>query len=482
MTPAASFSYLVRQFSLPFLLLLSVAGLGLGCGARTVEPAREASAGAAVRASDDPSPVGEEARGETDDLAGKWRRARTPDPRAAAEERALPNLQALPYLQGYRPAEEHPVVTRFDPKAEEAGPNLYVSGHAAEAVLMSMDGKTLHAWRFPLRRLWPDLAKDPGKAKLEYWRRAYLYPNGDLLGIYEGQGLVKLDARSRVLWSHRGGIHHDLEVTADGDIWVLDREGKLIPRLNRSEGVLEDMITVLSADGKVRRRISILKAFERSRFRGLLARRPPAGDIFHTNTLEILDGRWAARNPALHRGNVLLSVLKLDAIAIVDPDREEVVWAETGLYRRQHQPTFLPNGRLLLFDNTGPGRDRSRVLELDPFGPAPGRVFWQYGGRAGEELFSKTLGSCQRLPGGNTLITESENGRALEVAPDGRLVWEFRNPHRAGARGELVAVLFEMLRLPRDFPFPPGRGTIDNQSSNGTGRAAASTASLALRR
>ena len=33
------------------------------------------------------------------------------------------------------------------------------------------------------------------------------------------------------------------------------------------------------------------------------------------------------------------------------------------------------------------------------------------------------------------------------------MVWEFYNPHRAGERGELVAVLFEMLRLPADFPF-----------------------------
>src|SRR6185295_883586 len=222
------------------------------------------------------------------------------------------------------------------------------------------------------------------------------------------------------------------------------------------------------------RRISILHAFERSRFRGLLARRPAAGDIFHTNTLELLDGRFAARNPVLRKGNVLISVLKMDTIAILDPDREEIVWADTGSFRRQHQPTFLPDGHLLMFDNTGLGGDRSRVIESDPFGAAPERIVWQFGGRPGQELFSKTLGSCQRLAGGNTLITESENGRALEVNPDGRIVWEFRNPHRAGARGELVAVLFEMLRLPHDFPFPPGRGTIDPTSSRGTGQAAVS--------
>ncbi len=385
------------------------------------------------------------------DPPGKWRPARGAPPAAAGELPA--DVKAIPYLQGYRPAEDHPVVVEHDPKATFNGLNLYVSGHAAEAVLMDMHGHTLHRWRYPLRRLWPDLAKDPEMAKLEYWRRAYLYPNGDLLGIYEGLGLVKLDARSHVLWAHRGGTHHDLFVMPDGTIYTLDREGKIIPRINPKKGVLEDFVTVLDPRGKVLRKISILQAFERSPYAGLLKRMPPDGDIFHTNTLEVLDGRWASLDPAFRKGNLLISVLKLDTLAVLDPVRQTIVWARTGEWRRQHQPTFIDGGHLLVFDNTGAGPERSRVLELDP---RTGKVVWQYGGTPGADLFSKTLGSCQRLPNGNTLITESENGRALEVTRDKRVVWEFYNPHRAGEHGELVAVLFEVVRLPADFPF---RGT-----------------------
>lgn len=334
--------------------------------------------------------------------------------------------RALPYLQGYRPAEDRSLVVEHDPAAVSPGLNLYLSGHAAEAVLLDRGGRTLHRWRYPLRRLWPELASDPGMAKLEYWRRAWLFPNGDLLAIYEGLGIVKLDARSKVLWSRRGGFHHDLQVLPNGRIWALDRE--------RREGMLEDFVTMLDARGRVVRRISLLRAFERSRFSRLLGRMEETGDVFHTNTLEVLD-----------TGNVLLSVLKLDALAILDPGREEIVWAATGSWRRQHQPTLLDGGGILLFDNLGLGNGRSRVMEIDPRTLG---VKWQYGG-----FFSKTLGSCQRLPNGNTLITESENGRALEVTRDGRIVWEFHNPHRAGERKELVAVLFEMIRLPEDFPF-----------------------------
>jgi len=32
------------------------------------------------------------------------------------------------------------------------------------------------------------------------------------------------------------------------------------------------------------------------------------------------------------------------------------------------------------------------------------------------------------------------------------IVWEFVSPHRAGDRGELVATLFDLTRIPADSP------------------------------
>lgn len=417
------------------LAALSLAGCGSGVEEGRVRGQAEVSGERAI------TPTVE-----TDPTQGKWRTAR-----AAASGSEIPSdVKALPYLQGYKEARDLPLVVEHDPGSTYRGLNLYTSGHAAEAVLMDMSGQILHRWRYPLRRLWKGLRKDPEAAKVDYWRRVYLYPNGDLLGIYEGNGLVKLNARSRVLWSLRGNIHHDLEVMADGTIYVLDREGKIIPRINPKEGVLEDFVTVLSPDGKVLRRLSILECFERSPYVSLLQGMQRKGDIFHTNTLEVLDGRFADRHPAFRKGNLLVSLWGIHVLGIIDPDKKTVVWARTGGWRRQHQPTFLDDGRMLLFDNLGAARDRSRVIVLDPL---TGETLWQYGGTRDVDFFSKTLGTAQRLPNGNTLISESENGRALEVTRDGRTVWEFNNPHRAGEHKELVAVLFEMLRLPPDFPF-----------------------------
>ena len=53
----------------------------------------------------------------------------------------------------------------------------------------------------------------------------------------------------------------------------------------------------------------------------------------------------------------------------------------------------------------------------------------------------------RRLPNGNTLISESNYGRALETTRGQQIVWEYLNPHRAGDYNELIASLFEMRRI-----------------------------------
>jgi hypothetical protein len=78
-------------------------------------------------------------------------------------------------------------------------------------------------------------------------------------------------------------------------------------------------------------------------------------------------------------------------------------------------------------------------------------VSWEFTGSPEQPFYSATCGTAQRLPNGNTLITESDAGRAFEVTPGGDIVWEFSSPWRAGAAGELVATLFEVVRLPPEF-------------------------------
>jgi hypothetical protein len=376
---------------------------------------------------------------------GSWKPARregSVDGSAGGEA----NLRSLPYLSGYEPAPASSSVTVHRRDLAFEGLNLVVSGHAPGAILMDMEGRPLHEWRLDFHEVWPD--RTP---VVYFWRRAHLFPNGDALGIFDGAGIVKVDKDSKLLWAYPGGSHHDLFVAEDGRIYVLNRKTHVVPRLNPLQPVEEDFIAILDPQGKELRSVSVLEAFERSSYAPILHRLKPWGDIFHTNTIEVLDGRFAGRHPAFAKGRVLISIREIDTIAIVDLESASVVWALTGQWKRQHQPTLLADGNLLLFDNQGEA-GHSKVIELDPLTQG---IVWQYSGKPGLPLDSPHLGSCQRLPNGNTLITESRYGRALEVTRDLRIAWEYMNPHRAREHDELIATLLEVVRLPSDFTKTP---------------------------
>ncbi len=367
----------------------------------------------------------------------------------AAEQEA--RLEALGYVQGSVKATRTGGVSTYDPQKSFEGLNLYLSGHAPSAILMDMEGNRLHMWHYPFEKAWDYY---PGKKNEDhkfFWRRVHLFENGDLLAIFEGLGMIKLDRNSRLLWTSGFKQHHDLDVHENGNIYVLTRMGTVIPRINKRKPVIEDSVTIMGPDGWLKRSFSLIEALERFPEFALYWNRAKRkkGDIFHTNSLEILDGSAAHKNPAFAKGNLLVSMRFLNAIFVVDPNTEQVVWAYSADFEEPHDPQVLPNGNLLLFDNMGgsPKRGRSRMLEYR----LPSMdLAWTYEGTPWDRFFTKGCGMAQRLPNQNTLITETDTGRAFEVTPEGEIVWQFFNPHRTGPDNAYVASLFALDRIARE--------------------------------
>jgi len=399
---------------------LLLAGLAAGCSRGPAEPegAPAPSAAAAVQRPGEVSP---------------------------AEARDLDLLHDVGYAGAVQAADDRAGVTVLRPDLAQAGLNFYCGAGAPEARLMDMQGEVLHVWRCEFRSIWPDV-QVTHEPDTQWFRRAFLCENGDVLAIFEGLGVVRLDEDSRVLWAALNGAHHDLAVRPDGQVWVLTRKWM---RTAAPEPTLFDFITVLDAEGREVRSVPLFDCLQKSQYRSIFLGSPfQTGDVFHTNTLHVLTDAAAERAPAFQPGRVLTSFRMLNALAIVDLDQEKVVWAYQGDFRQQHDPQLLPNGNVLFFDNLG-RHPYSRILEFDP---VTLKTVWSYAGSAERPFYSFRCGTVQRLANGNTLITESEAGRAFEVLPDGTTVWEFVNPARMGEHDELVARLFDMRRLPRDFP------------------------------
>jgi hypothetical protein len=357
-------------------------------------------------------------------------------------------LEAIGYAGASIEAEDHAPrgVTVYDRARACEGLNLLVSGHAPEAFLYDMSGELLHTWRLPFEAAYPGRFPD-SKSLPGAWRRARVEPNGDLFAIFEGVGLIKIDVNSELLWAYGGRAHHELDIAPDGLIHVLTRKAILLPRWMAKEPILEDYVTVLDADGRELSSVSLLECAKNSAYPEVFEAVYKGGDIFHTNSLQILDGRHAGRLEAFAAGDLLISIRELNRLAVVDLEAQRMSWSLAGSWRSQHEPTLLEGGTILLFDNQWQPR-RSRVLELDPLS---GAEIWSYQEEQPGRFFSESCGSCQRLSNGNTLISESAAGRAFEVTPAGEIVWEFHNPFRGGQDGTLIAWVMEMIRLPPDF-------------------------------
>jgi len=158
----------------------------------------------------------------------------------------------------------------------------------------------------------------------------------------------------------------------------------------------------------------------------------------------------------------------------------------------QHQAHMIPmhlpgGGNLLIFDNGGaagygalvqglravPEGDEegkplgtwpntfrmfSRVLEINP---VTKQIVWEYkqpklsedlngdGKILGNEklFFSNLMSGMQRLPNGNTLITESDVGRIFEVTKSGKVVWEYA-PYWVDSEQFMGVSVYRAYRVP----------------------------------
>jgi uncharacterized protein (UPF0248 family) len=129
-------------------------------------------------------------------------------------------------------------------------------------------------------------------------------------------------------------------------------------------------------------------------------------------------------------GDILASYRPTSTVIRIVRKTGKIVWKlGPPTVAGQHAPTLLENGNVLIFDNGVHRLDDSvpysRVIEVNP---ATNEIVWKYLDKPAWNFFSPRMGCAQRLPNGNTLITESSFGRFFEVTKDGEIVWEYVNP------------------------------------------------------
>ena len=162
-------------------------------------------------------------------------------------------------------------------------------------------------------------------------------------------------------------------------------------------------------------------------------------DVLHMNSLTLIE----EDTDIFKKGQFLVSMRTINTIAVFDPNLNEIIWGYSGDLIRQHNPTLLANGNILVFDNGGKveypisttnylTKERNeqerlftRIIEIEP---KTKNIVWEYTSEIPEEFYSKIMGSSQRLDNGNTLITDAFNGKVFEINSRKKIVWNYKAP------------------------------------------------------
>ena len=335
---------------------------------------------------------------------------------------------------------EGPVL--IDPERAAPGYTLVTSIPHSAADLVALDGSVVHTWSNPEAGNWD-------RAELDETGRLIVieFPvreDGGTHTAFEDVWYSCYDWDSTLLWRVPIPAHHDFDIRPDGSSVVLGRQ-PFEPR----EGVViaDDTAVFVSADGKIERSVSMLDALLtkkalanrlRKRMKGLSPAAKPH-DILHANSVTWNPYPELVGTSPIHRPEaVLVSLRARNGVFALDIEANEVLWswgAEDLL--APHEATWLPDGKVLVFDNGLESRPWSRVVEIDP---TTDEITWEWRADPETDFYCQARGTSQWLEGGNVLVADSDSGVAFEVTRSGDVVWRYANHRKTeGRRGTLRA-------------------------------------------
>ncbi|GHB12029.1 aryl-sulfate sulfotransferase [Salinicola rhizosphaerae] len=361
--------------------------------------------------------------------------------------------------------------TVYDPDRAYNGFVLF-PGNDGKTHLIDMNGNQVHEWdyeSFPPVPLSADQAGGEKGHLLVQLARAdklpeHASPGNGLTNASVGE--VDWDGNVEWQWgsqAHPVYQHHDMRKLPNGNNLVMTADTRELNGFDYP--VIDNAVEEVDADGKV---VWEWKAgdhldemgFSDVAMRSLKDSEDP--DFLHLNTATpVGPNRWFDEgDERFAPDNILVNSRNANVMFIVDRDTGEIVWRIgpdfpalqlTGKLGRPidqtvgaHDAHFIPEGlpgagNLLLFDNQGnagfpPSKQgffsSSRVIEVDP---TTDKIVWQYtgnmSGRSSWTFYSSFISSARRLPNGNTLIDEGQNGRLFQVTPKGEIVWEYVSPY-----------------------------------------------------
>lgn len=343
--------------------------------------------------------------------------------------------------------------------------------------LIQVDWEGNVVWKFDKH----EYIEDPGEKPRWMLRQHHDYQReGNPVGYYVPGMEPKTDGGNTIILCHdnvKNGRISD-KVLLDDKIIEVDWKGNIVWTWNAS-----DHFDEIGFDEEAK---NVLYRNPNMRTAG-----GGVGDWLHINSISLLGpNRWFDNgDERFNPDNIIFDSREANILGIISKKTGKIVWkmgprydtdsrlGEIGWIIGQHNVHMIPRGlpgegNILVFDNGGwagygapnPGsptgnrnalRDYSRVIEFDP---VAFKIVWQYSPKeAGfivpldaARFYSPFISNAQRLPNGNTIITEGSDGRIIEVTKDHEIVWEYISPYEGDGTSKMNMV-YRSYRIPYEY-------------------------------
>ncbi|MCS4134419.1 arylsulfotransferase family protein [Salinibacter ruber] len=315
--------------------------------------------------------------------------------------------------------------------------------------LIDRTGQVVHQWSVDKGSLFPDsLDLRWTYPEVRALHGSHVAPNGDLLVNLSRVGTVRLDACGQIQWRLAEGNHHSIAQAHDGTFWIPGTSRR--PRQTSTahpdgysgldESVWIERLLHVGENGDLLQNINVLDvlyANDLERY-AVKVNQPEAGtdgpgtkDLLHLNDVEPLSPRMADEYPLFDAGDLLVSLREPHLVFVLDPDTKETKWHASAPFIQQHDPDFVGDGWIGVFDNNEDFTERgamlggSRIVAMQPHTDS---MEIRFPTSASDPFYTDVRGKFQRMPNGNMLLTEAQAGRVVEVDSTGQTVWEWVHP------------------------------------------------------
>lgn len=261
-------------------------------------------------------------------------------------------------------------------------------------------------------------SNDPDMTKFSIMlRHPLLMPNKTII-VNMGTCLFKLDSLSRLVWINRDSFHHSIEKENDSAIWCPGMiSNSALFHFNSNDTLVDNAICkVNSITGKTILKKSVAEVLKENGFGSVLYSTGFENDLIHLNEIQpaLQDGKF------WKKGDLLISSRHRSVVFLYRPGTNKVLWLQQGPWISQHDCSFLPNDRILIFgndllrfnmggDTLVNGHNNAYIYDFNtrlvstPFD----QLF------KSQNVHTRTEGRCSLLSNGDIFIDESNYGRVI---------------------------------------------------------------------